>query len=243
VNYAKENPMKEQNSRRRGQRIDLNPPEVAILYLEDSGDAFGKNLASDPRTLFVNLMNRSSKGAGIQSEKQIEPATAFYLRAFNKAEKKWDLLQGETKWILPDLKKGLKHKLGAEIKPAQVVTKFFKEEDGNGKKKPVTSDCQFFRKTDFLKSISRDSVCPLLNCITFKQVKAGQRFMTQGEPGDDCYIIQKGTCVINVEKDGELMPVARLQEGDVVGEMALITGEPSSAHVDAETDMQLCEVF
>jgi CRP-like cAMP-binding protein len=33
--------------------------------------------------------------------------------------------------------------------------------------------------------------------------------------------------------------VARLQDGDIVGEMALITGEPRSAHVDTETDMQL----
>ena len=36
-----------------------------------------------------------------------------------------------------------------------------------------------------------------------------------------------------------MIPVARLQEGNIVGEMALITGEPRSAHVDAETDMQL----
>jgi serine/threonine protein kinase len=45
--------------------------------------------------------------------------------------------------------------------------------------------------------------------------------------------------VVNVEKDGELVPVVRMQAGDVVGEMALITGEPRSAHVDAETDMHL----
>jgi serine/threonine protein kinase len=100
-------------------------------------------------------------------------------------------------------------------------------------------DYQFFRKTDLLKSVSRDAVCPLLNCITFQHVKAGQRFITQGEPGNTCYIIQKGTCVVNVEKDGELIPVVRMQAGDVVGEMALITGEPRSAHVDAETDMHL----
>jgi CRP-like cAMP-binding protein len=30
-----------------------------------------------------------------------------------------------------------------------------------------------------------------------------------------------------------------MQAGDIVGEMALITGEPRNAHVDAETDMYL----
>ena len=129
--------------------------------------------------------------------------------------------------------------MGAEIKATQNNNERCGELDGPDKKMPVASDYQFFRKTDLLKSISRDAVCPLLNCITFRHVKAGQRFITQGEPGDDCFIIQEGFCVINVEKDGELIPVARLQEGDIAGEMALITGEPRSAHVDAETDMQL----
>ncbi|MBT8363702.1 MAG: protein kinase [Deltaproteobacteria bacterium] len=231
--------MNERNSHRRSDRMDLDPPEVGILYLEEAGYIPGTNLAPQPKKLFVDLINRSPEGVGIQTEKKIDPATVFYLRAFNKVEKTWDLFEGETKWILPDLKKDLRHKLGAELKPTQDKNKLYKEVDCPDKKTPLVSDYQFFRKTDLLKSISRNSVCPLLNCITFKHIKAGQRFITQGEPGEDCYIIQKGTCVINVAKDGELIPVARLQDGGIVGEMALITGEPRSAHVDAETDMQL----
>jgi CRP-like cAMP-binding protein len=231
--------MSDRNSQRRNYRMNLDPPEVGILYLAEAGDVSGTNPAPAPKKLFVDLINRSPEGVGIQAEKKIEPATDIYLRAFNKAEKTWDLFEGETKWILPGLKKGLRHKLGAELKPTRDNNELCKELDCPDKKMPVASDYQFFRKTDLLKSISRDAVCPLLNCITFRHVKAGQRFITQGEPGDDCFIIQEGFCVINVEKDGELIPVARLQEGDIAGEMALITGEPRSAHVDAETDMQL----
>ena len=231
--------MDETDTRRRNHRIDLDPPEVGILFLEEAGYVSGTTLAPPPKKIFVDLMNRSPEGVGIKTENKIEPATVFYLRAYNKARKTWDLFEGEAKWILPDLEKGLKHKLGAELKPARGNNGFFNEEDSRDKKMPVASDYQFFRKTDLLKSISRESVCPILNCITFKHVKAGQRFMIQGEAGDHCYIIQKGTCVIQVEKDGELIPVARLREGDIVGEMALITGEPRSAHVDAETDIQL----
>jgi len=231
--------MSEHDSRRRCQRTNLDPPEVGILFLEEASYVSGTNLAPTPSQLFVDLMNRSSEGVGLQIEKEIEPATFFYLRAFNRTQKTWELFKGEAKWILPDLDKGLKHKLGAEIKPAQVTNGVFKDEDSPDKKMPAASDYQFFRRTDLLKSIPRDAVCPLLNCITFQHVKAGQRFITQGEPGNTCYIIQKGTCVVNVEKDGELIPVVRMQAGDVVGEMALITGEPRSAHVDAETDMHL----
>jgi CRP-like cAMP-binding protein len=210
-----------------------------MIYLEETGDVAGTTTASTPKKLFVDLINRSPEGVGIQTEKKIKPATLFYLRAFNKAEKKWDLFEGETKWILPGKKKGRIHKLGAEIKSAQNNNERCEDLDDPDKKMPTASDYQFFRKTDLLKAISRDAVCPLLNCITFRYVKAGQRFITQGQPGDACFIIQKGTCAINVEKGGELIPVARLQEGDIAGEMALITGEPRSAHVDAETDMDL----
>ena len=231
--------MSEPNSRRRIQRIDLNPPEVGILILEDVGHVYGTTLAPSPWKLFVDMMNRSLEGVEIRTEKEIEPATTFYLRAFNRDRKSWELFKGQTKWLLRDRGKGIYHKVGAVLKPVQVANELFTEEDNLNKKMPVASDYQFFRKTDLLKSISRDSVCPLLNCITFKHVKAGQRFITQGEPGNSFFIIQKGTCVVNVEKDGELIPVVRMQAGDVVGEMALITGESRSAHVDAETDMHL----
>ena len=231
--------MNEQISRRRSQRADLNPPEVGILFLEETGYISGTNLAPPSRKIFVDLMNRSAEGIGIKTQMRIEPATVFYLSAFNTNEKTWEFFEGQTKWIQTDSDNGLRHRLGAELKPVQMTDGFFTEENNHGKKRPVAAEYQFFRNTDLLKSIARDAVCPLLNCITFRQVKAGQRFMTQGDPGDACYIIQKGTCVINVEKRGELIPVARLREGDVVGEMALITGEARSAHVDAETDMQL----
>jgi CRP-like cAMP-binding protein len=231
--------MSVQLSRRRSQRIDLDPPEVGILFLEEAGYVPGTTLAPAPQKIFVDLLNRSDEGVAIQTEKKIEPATAFYLSAYNKSEEKWDLFAGEAKWILPDFEIGMRHRLGAALKPAQDPNGLYADADSLDKKLPGVSDYQFFRQTALLKSISRDSVCPILNCITFKHVKAGERFMAQGEPGDDCYIIQEGTCVINVEKAGELIPVARLQEGDIVGEMALLTGERRSAHVDAETDMRL----
>ena len=231
--------MNKQITRRRSQRIDLDPPEIGILFLEEDGYVSGTNLTPPPRKLFIDLINRSPQGVGIWTEKKIAPATNFYLRAFNRDRKSWDLFEGQTKWLLKDREKGIYHKVGAELKPSQVTKGRFEDEDKDDKKMPSASDYQFFRNTDLLKSIPRNAVCPLLNCVTFQRVKAGQRFITQGEPGNTCFIIQRGTCVVNVEKDGELIPVVRMQAGDIVGEMALITGEPRNAHVDAETDMYL----
>ena len=67
----------------------------------------------------------------------------------------------------------------------------------------------------------------------------GERFIRQGEEGDYFYIIQKGECTVVVEKDGQIHHIASLGPGDVVGEMAILTGENRSAHVNAKTDMDL----
>ena len=48
-----------------------------------------------------------------------------------------------------------------------------------------------------------------------------------------------GSCAVNLEKDGELYCLDHMSEGDIVGEMSLLTGELRSAHVDAETAMGL----
>jgi serine/threonine protein kinase len=75
-----------------------------------------------------------------------------------------------------------------------------------------------------------------------KRFKAGERLITRGEKGDKLFIIQDGTCRVIIEKDGEAYPIVLLKPGELAGEMALITGEPRTAHVDAETDVVVAEI-
>lgn len=111
-------------------------------------------------------------------------------------------------------------------------------------------ECSFFKlvrkeegakdlQKKFLRFISESGEIDFLNQLTYKHVRAGDRFITQGEPGDEAYIIQSGTCLIIVEKSGQLHPVGHRGEGDIVSVRSLLTGEPRHAHVEAETDMNL----
>ena len=113
--------------------------------------------------------------------------------------------------------------------------------------------CDFFNKvrneegsanlqTKFLKFISRDPDNPLIKEMTYRHISAGERFIAQGEKGDVAYIIQRGSCMVIVEKNGELHPVGHRGEGDIIGVMSLLTGEPRNAHVEADTDMELWEL-
>lgn len=111
-------------------------------------------------------------------------------------------------------------------------------------------NCDFFKlvnseeKIDnspekLIKYILETTDSSFLEELTYKRVKAGERFLVQGAQEETAYIIQKGTCLSIVEKDGVLHPVGHRGKGDIVGIRALFTGEPRAAHVEAETDLHL----
>ena len=79
---------------------------------------------------------------------------------------------------------------------------------------------------------------PILKRLTVNVVRAGKRFITQGEVLDEAYIIQHGSCLLIVEIDDQLHPVDHRTRGDIVGISSLLTREPQRTHVEAETDME-----
>ncbi len=110
--------------------------------------------------------------------------------------------------------------------------------------------CEFYRQvrkeqgksgsqSRFLKFISENSDPSFLKQLTGRHFKAGERFITQGESAEEAYLIESGTCLIIVEKNGELFPAGHRGEGDIVGITAILTGEPRHAHAEAETEMDV----
>ena len=98
-------------------------------------------------------------------------------------------------------------------------------------------DFEFLRGAQIFNSIPDEARTQLIACMTPINVKAGERFIRQGEVGDSLYLIREGSCVVKVERDGEEKTEAVRQSGDLVGEMAICTGERRMAHVDAATDV------
>jgi CRP-like cAMP-binding protein len=95
------------------------------------------------------------------------------------------------------------------------------------------------RQTKFLQFLFQENRSPFFDKMTYRHVKAGERFVVQDAVEDTAYIIQRGSCLVIVEKDGELHPVDHYGEGDIIGGLGILTGEPRRAHVEAETEMDL----
>ena len=70
-------------------------------------------------------------------------------------------------------------------------------------------------------------------------VPEGTLVMRQGEEGYSAYLIQSGSVGIYSEQDGRKVELARLQAGQIFGEMALIFDEPRTASVKALEDCNL----
>jgi CRP-like cAMP-binding protein/di/tricarboxylate transporter len=69
-----------------------------------------------------------------------------------------------------------------------------------------------------------------------RELAPGETLCRQGEPGNGLYVVTAGRLTVLVAADGAPeRPVASVGPGDLVGEMALLSGEPRSATVRAAT--------
>jgi ABC transport system ATP-binding/permease protein len=71
------------------------------------------------------------------------------------------------------------------------------------------------------------------------EVAAGTVVCREGQPGDDMYIIERGRFVVEGRLGREIVRFAELGPNDVFGEMAVLTRQPRSANVTAETDARV----
>ena len=69
-----------------------------------------------------------------------------------------------------------------------------------------------------------------------------EHIMTQGAAGDSLLVLVRGVVDVRITRDGETRSVAQLSAGDCVGEMSLLTGDPRTATVVAEVEVEAVEI-
>lgn len=70
----------------------------------------------------------------------------------------------------------------------------------------------------------------------------GQVVFLQGEAGDSMFLVIEGALEIVRNEEGETRVLARLSTGDIVGEMAVLTGHPRAATVVATAPTRLLPI-
>ncbi len=88
-------------------------------------------------------------------------------------------------------------------------------------------------------SLDADSLAQVASRARVQTFRDGEYLLRRGDPGDSMLVIQHGAVKVPVfDPTGRMRIVAQLAVGDVVGEMALLTGERRNADVVADGDVE-----
>jgi len=87
-----------------------------------------------------------------------------------------------------------------------------------------------------------DDIARLSEGITEVALQKGEVLFEEGDEADGAYVIAEGELEILKESAGRKVRIAVSEPGDVVGEMALLTGEPRNAGARAITQVRLIAI-
>lgn len=86
-----------------------------------------------------------------------------------------------------------------------------------------------------------DFIAVLKGAVEARAFAAGDKIVREGEPGNAMYAIVQGRVGVVRPIEGQLRTVAQMHEGDLFGEMALVSESPRLATIVAETDTVVLE--
>ncbi len=100
-------------------------------------------------------------------------------------------------------------------------------------------DQDFLRAVPIFSDLEEGHLATLASAARPVLVPAGERVFSAGDPGDALYLVRSGRIEV-VAEDGAIM--RELSHGNVLGELALLTGSARSATARARRDSELLRI-
>jgi CRP-like cAMP-binding protein len=98
----------------------------------------------------------------------------------------------------------------------------------------------FLREVRLFKDIATPELTALGASMRERTLKRGQVLCREGDPGDEMFVVRRGSFVISKPVTGRVEQVlARIGPGDFFGEMSLFDRAPRSATIQADSDAAL----
>ena len=95
------------------------------------------------------------------------------------------------------------------------------------------------KKVPLFASLSEANLQHLASLLRWKSLEKGDVLFRQGDEGTTLYVIMQGRIRISISRRLEKMTLAILGQGEFLGEMALLDGQPRSADASALEDSHL----
>jgi CRP-like cAMP-binding protein len=120
----------------------------------------------------------------------------------------------------------------------------FREYALGRKQKDARDTIKMLSRCDLLRHLPPEEIERILPCVRPRHVDKGEILFRAGDPGDALYIVAQGKLDVlaAVPGDGAGERLAVLGEGQAFGEMALLSGEPRTATIQATDNTNLLEI-
>ncbi len=90
--------------------------------------------------------------------------------------------------------------------------------------------------------LPEDAFASLLSDLRLRRFSQGGVVLREGDRGESFFLLARGAVEVSKQVSGEDLVLARLADGSVFGEMALVSREPRSATVRARSHVDLLEL-
>ncbi|OQY26397.1 MAG: hypothetical protein B6244_13700 [Candidatus Cloacimonetes bacterium 4572_55] len=119
----------------------------------------------------------------------------------------------------------------------------FQGEKGDPQAKNLPDPSKVLESMEIFDIFSIETKRILSQRMRLRNFQPGDMIVEQGNQGDSMFVIVEGSVGILVTlPDGKVIEVARRSIGDIMGEMALLTGEVRSASISALTETKIYEL-
>ena len=107
-----------------------------------------------------------------------------------------------------------------------------------------TRTAELLRAVPLFLGLSGAELDKIARVAVPRRYEAGTIVLREGDPGDTCYILQRGRArVTRQHADGRTITLTNLGPGEIFGELAMFGGEVRSATVEALDDMQAVAIL
>jgi hypothetical protein len=94
------------------------------------------------------------------------------------------------------------------------------------------------QRTEILQSLGEEEIRRLSERVRVRVFGTGEVVVRQNDEGESLFIVRRGSLDVHIDD----APVGTLREGEIFGEMSLLTGEKRKATVTAASEVRLVEI-
>ena len=90
------------------------------------------------------------------------------------------------------------------------------------------------------RGVELGSIQEILESCSVQKLQGGEVLIHAGKANHSIHVLLTGHLCVHLELS--LQPIARLEQGEVVGEISVVDGEPATAYVVADEDCRVLEL-